>query len=79
MADTHPEALRVLLRLNHNLPAQQKYDQVVEMYETVIATYSAGARRLHSEADDRGIFLRVAARRPGSDLVRRAYGWAPDE
>jgi hypothetical protein len=64
MADTHPEALRVLLDLNHSRSAQQKYDQVVEMYETVVATYTAEERRLHPEA---------------SDLVRRAYGWAPDE
>jgi hypothetical protein len=79
MADTHPEALRVFLDLNHRLPAQKKYEQVIEMYESLIATWTAEERRLHPEADEREIFLRVAARRLGSDLIRRAYGWAPDE
>jgi hypothetical protein len=79
MADTQPAALRAFLDLNHNLPAQQKYDQVVAMYESINATYAVEERRLHPDADDREIFLRVAARRLGPELVRKAYGWAPDE
>jgi hypothetical protein len=79
MADTTPEALRVFHDLNHSLPAQQKYDQTIAMYESMNATYAAEERRRHPEADDREIFLRVAARRLGSELVRKAYGWAPDE
>jgi hypothetical protein len=47
------------------------------MYETMMATYSAQERQLHPEADEREIFLRVAARRLGPDLVKRAYGWSP--
>jgi hypothetical protein len=34
MADTHPEALRVFLDLNHRLPVERKVAQIVEMYET---------------------------------------------
>ena len=79
MADTHPDALRVFLDLNHRMSAQQKYDRVIEMYETMNATCAAEERRMHPDAEEREIFLRVAARRLGWDLVRRAYGWAPSE
>ena len=78
MSDTHPEALRVFLDLNHRLPARQKYAQIVQMYETIKGTYAAQERRSHPEADEREIFLRVAVRRLGPELVRRAYGFAPD-
>jgi len=45
----------------------------------MMATYAAQERRLRPQADDREIFLRVAARRLGWDLVHRVYGWRPDE
>ena len=77
MEDTHPEALRIFLELNHRLPAQQKFDRINGMYESPIGTWAAQERKLHPEASEREVFLRVAARRLGSDLVRRAYGWAP--
>jgi hypothetical protein len=77
MADTNPKALRAYLDINRAVPAGRKYRIVVEMYETMMATYSAQERQLHPEADEREIFLRVAARRLGPDLVKRAYGWSP--
>lgn len=79
MEDTHPEALRVFLDLNHRLPVERKIEQIIEMYETINATYAAQERQEHPEADDREIFLRVAARRLGREIVKRAYGWAPGE
>jgi len=79
MEDTHPEALRVFLDLNHNLPVQKKIEQIIEMYEIVNATYAAQEREQHPGADDREIFLRVAARRLGPAIVKRAYGWAAGE
>ena len=79
MADTHPEALRVFLDLNHRLPVERKVAQIVEMYETINAIYAAQERQSHPEADEREIFLRVAARRLGPETVKKAYGWAPGE
>jgi hypothetical protein len=49
------------------------------MYETMNAIYAAQERRSHPDADDREIFLRVAARRLGPEMVKKAYGWAPGE
>jgi hypothetical protein len=79
MADTDPAFLRKFLDRNHGMPAEQKYQLVLEMHETLKATYLAQERHLRPEASEREIFLRAAARRLGKDLVQQAYGWAPDE
>ena len=79
MADTNPAALRIYLDINHRMPAPQKLQIVFEMYEAMMAVYAAQERTLHPEAGDREIFLRVAARRLGWDVVKRVYGWSPDE
>jgi hypothetical protein len=49
------------------------------MYKTMNATYAAQERRSHPEACEREIFFRVAARRLGREMVKKAYGWAPGE
>ena len=79
MADTDPEFLRIFLALNHGLPAHKKLDQVMEMYETVVATYTTEERLKRPEASNREIFLRAAARRLGMDLICRAYGTEAEE
>ena len=79
MSDTHPDALRVYLRINHQLPAQRKFDTVVGMCEGMALTLAARERKLHPEENERKIFLRVAARRLGRELVKRVYGDFPDE
>lgn len=38
----------------------------------------AGVRQRHPGADDREVFLRVAALRNGRELSVAAYGWDPD-
>jgi hypothetical protein len=79
MSDTHPDALRVYLRLNHQLPAQRKFDTVVGMCDGMALTLAARERKLHPEESERKIFLRVAARGLGGELVKRVYGESPDE
>jgi hypothetical protein len=79
MSDTHPDALRVYLEMNHRLPAQRKFDQVVGMCEGMALTYAVRERKLHPEKTEREIFLRVAARRLGKELVKRVYGDYPGE
>jgi hypothetical protein len=75
MADTHPEALRVFLKIQGRMTAEQKLRRVVEMYETMTAAQMAEVRHLHPDADDREVFLRVTARRLGSELMKKVYGW----
>jgi hypothetical protein len=79
MADTHPDALRVYLDLNHRRSAQEKFDTLVRMWDGMMLTHTALERKLHPEESEHAIFLRVAARRLGKDVVRRVYGIFPDE
>jgi hypothetical protein len=78
MGDTQPEALRVWLRLQRQVTPEQKLKRVSEMYEFMTAIQSAEVKRSHPEADEQEIFLRVAARRLGRELMKKVYGWQPD-
>jgi len=75
MSDTHPEALRVFLEIQGRMTAEQKLRRIVEMFETITAAQMAEVRRLHPEADDREVFLRVTARRLGPEIMKKVYGW----
>ena len=79
MSDTHPEALRVWLDIQRRLTPEQKFRQVVEMYESITAAQTAEVRRLYPVATDREVFLRVTARRLGPELMRKAYRWDPGD
>ena len=79
MSDTHPDALRVWLDIQRRLTPEQKFRQVVEMYEAVTAAQTAEVRRLYPAATEREVFLRVTARRLGPDLMKKVYGWDPGD
>ena len=79
MSDTHPDALRVWLDIQRRLTPEQKFRQVVEMYEAITAAQTAEVRRLYPAATQREVFLRVTARRLGPELMRKAYGWDPGD
>ena len=78
MSDTHPDALRVFLRIQSGFSPDQKLAQVAEMYEAMNALQTAEVRRLYPEASEREVFLRVTARRLGPELMAKVYGWQPD-
>lgn len=78
MSDTHPDALRVFLKIQSAIPPDQKLRRVFEMYEAITALQTAEVRRLYPSASDREVFLRVTARRLGPELMKKVYGWEPD-
>jgi hypothetical protein len=78
MSDTHPDALRVYLKIQSRMPAERKLGLVAEMYDAISALQASEVRRLHPAATDREVFLRVTARRLGPELMRKVYGWQPD-
>lgn len=78
MSDTHPDALRVYLGIQREMPPERKLRRVAEMFDAMTALQTAEVRRLHPEASDREVFLRVTARRLGPELMRKVYGWEPD-
>jgi hypothetical protein len=78
-SDTDPKALKVFLDLHRAMIPSQKIQKVFELNEFLTRLAEANERRLHPEADDREIFLRVAARRLDRQTMKRVYGWDPDE
>jgi hypothetical protein len=77
-SDTDPKAMEDWLDLLRKMPAGQKLMAVLAASHLVLQMYEAGVRLQYPEADDREIFLRVAARHLDRDLMIRAYGWDPD-
>ncbi len=46
MGDTHPDALRAYLKIQSQIPAEEKLQRVAEMYDAMIALQTAEVRRL---------------------------------
>lgn len=77
-ADTDPRALEVFLSLQRRMPAGQKIATVFELTNMVLKLSEAGVRWAYPHADDREVFLRVAARHLDRETMIRAYGWDPE-
>lgn len=78
-SDTDPKAMEVWLDLQRRMPAGQKLTAVLAASHLVLQMYEAGVRLQYPEADDREIFLRVAARHLDRDLMIGVYGWDPEQ
>jgi len=79
MADTDPKAFEKLIELRRNMTFDEKLRQFFEMTEMLLRGYQDRVRREYPHASEREIFLRAAALRLGNELVRKAYGWSPDD
>lgn len=75
LSDTDPKALDVFLDIQRRMTPEEKIQNVFRANELMKALAEAGVRRLHPEAGEREVFLRAVSRRPGSELMRRVYGW----
>ena len=75
--DTHPKALEVFLDLQRKMPVSQKFEMVFGMMDMLTRLAESGIRSSYPQADEREIFLRVAARRLDRDTMIRVYGWDP--
>jgi hypothetical protein len=78
-SDTDPKALKVFIECQRRLTPAQKIKAVFDMNRFLMALAEASERRLHPQADDREIFLRVVARRLDRATMKRVYGWPPDQ
>jgi hypothetical protein len=58
---------------------QQKAEIFTGLTLAVQELAMAGLRQQFPDASEDELRLRLAARRLGNDLVRRIWGWAPDE
>ena len=78
-SDTDPKALKVFIDIQRSLSPGEKLLSVFRHNRLLHALTEASERRLHPEADDREIFLRVVARRLDRQTMQRVYGWCPDK
>ena len=76
-SDTDPRAFEAFIEAQRRLGPAGRARQVFELTEMAAKASEAGVRMLYPDADEREVFLRVAARRLGDDVVRRVYGWDP--
>jgi hypothetical protein len=76
-SDTDPKALEVFIDLQRKMTLAEKTAGVFQMTEMLWRTAEAHERRTHPRANEREIFLRVAAHRLDRDTMIRVYGWDP--
>lgn len=76
--DTDPKALKVFIELHRRMTEGERLARMFEMCEFQEALQTASVRSMYPEADARELFLRVAERRLGPELTRKAYGWSSE-
>lgn len=77
-ADTDPKTLSVYIQLHRDMPESQRLARVFELCEFQQSLQFASVRAAYPQANEEEVFLRVAARRLGRDLMIKAYNWDPD-
>ena len=78
-SDTDPRAMAVWLELLRKMSAGDKISAVLDLSYIALCMSETGVRLRHPDADDREVFLRVAATHLSRDLMIRAYGWDPQQ
>ena len=78
LSDTDPQAREVYLNLFRATTPSERVGRVFELCEFQQSLQESSVRSIYPDADEREVFLRVAARRLGRDLMIAAYGWDPD-
>ncbi len=77
-ADTDPKALEVYIKLHQQMTPGERAARIFELCAFQQSLQEASVRSMYPEADEREVFLRVAARRLGRDLMIKVYDWDPD-
>lgn len=77
--DTDPKALEVFLELYRRMTPGERVARIFEMVEFQEGLQRSSVRSMYPAADEREIFLRLAARRLDRDTMIRVYGWDPDQ
>ena len=77
LADTTAEALEVYIGLHRNLSPGERASRVFELGQFQHNLQEANVRASYPEASEEEVFLRVAARRLGRELMIQVYNWDP--
>lgn len=78
-ADTSERADEVQFAILRAMSVQQRAEVFTQLCLSVQELAMAGLRERYPGASDDELRLRLAARRLGNDVVRRIWGWSPDE
>ena len=77
--DTHPDIEKIQIEGYRRMSAAEKLRLAGELNRFAVNLILADVRRRHPDADEREVRLRAAARWLPADLMRKAFGWDPDE
>lgn len=77
--DTSADADRVYFERLRAMSPQQRAEIFTALTFAVQDLAMAGLREVHPNASDDELRLRLATRRLGDELVRRIWGWPPDQ
>jgi hypothetical protein len=77
--DTSARADEVQFALLRAMTPQQRAEIFTGLTLAVQELAMAGLRQQYPHATDDELRLRLAARRLGPDVVKRVWGWSPDE
>ena len=76
--DTNPKAREVYCDLLRRMSPEERLARVFELNELQESLQRESVKQLYPSADEREVFLRVAARRLSRKIMINAYGWDPD-
>ena len=76
--DTDPKALAVFIQLHRDMTPGERVAQVFELNAFQEGLQRASVRSMYPDADEREVFLRVAARRLDRETMIHVYGWDPE-
>ena len=76
--DTDPAALEVLIQLYRDMTPGERVARVFELSAFQEGLQRSSVKAMYPEADEREVFLRVAARRLDRETMIKVYGWDPD-
>ena len=70
--------MEVWIDLHRKMTPERRVELALSHSQMLFQLVEMNVREMYPDADDREVFLRVAARNLGRDLMIRAYGWDPE-
>lgn len=77
--DTHPEIHRRQIEGYRRMSAADKLRCVGNMYDFAMKLAMADVKRRFPDAEEEECRIRTASRWLDRELLKRAFGWSPDE
>jgi hypothetical protein len=76
--ETDPKEFAALVKESREMTPSQRLTRVFELTEAHHAQQREAIRLMYPAADEREVFLRVAALRLDREMMIKVYGWDPD-